>query len=642
MLTNRTLAISVTVLLAAMLSAHGGEIHQAVADGNAARVKELLKKDPTLAEVPDEADQFSSLPLHLAARNGDMEIVKLLLDAGVDVDCGDSDESTPLHVAALRRHQDIVAFLLAKGADVNRRDKNGAYALSFAASGGDSAIVRLILDAGADLNYRGPRGETLYHFACPRGLTELFDLLVEHGDDINSATTDGTTPLHWAAALGDVDMVRRMLAAGAAPSPASSTGVTPLIIAAERGHPEVGHLLLDAGAHPDSAGTGGYTALHGTARHQDLDFVRLLIEYGADVNLQNERGETPLIQAVKGGDPEIVEALLRAGADTEVMGGHFGHTALHLASIHGYRDLAEHLVKAGAALDRRNNQGNSAVELAAMYGHRDVVDMLTTNGAQRGRLVGSDGSLEAQGELAEGEAVIWYLGHSGWGIKTREHLLVFDYADRDRLPSEPGVCNGHIEPLELADEAVTVFVSHEHGDHFDPRIFDWRDQISDITYVLGCRPDSAPAYEYMEGRQRRNINGIDITTIESNDSGVGFLVSVDGVVIYHAGDHANRHRDFSGPYKAEIEFLAVRGVKPDVAIMPISGCGFGDQEAVKMGVYYTLEALQPRVFLPMHAGGSEFRYHEFIAESKDKFPNTQMQAPVNRGDHFRYKDGRIS
>jgi ankyrin repeat protein/L-ascorbate metabolism protein UlaG (beta-lactamase superfamily) len=642
MLMNKTLAISVTVLLAAVLSAHGGEIHQAVADGDAARVRELLRGDPTLAEVPDEADQFSSLPLHLAARNGHMEIVKLLLDAGTDVDCGDSDESTPLHVAALRRHQDIVAFLLAKGADVNRRDKNGAYGLSFAASGGDSAIVGLILDSGADLNYRGPNGETLYHFACPRGLTELFDLLVERGDDINSATADGMTPLHWAAVRGNVDMVRRMLAAGAAPSPASPTGVTPLIIAAQRGHLEVGRLLLEAGAHPDSGGAGGYTALDGTARHQNLDFVRLLIEHGAGVNLQNERGETPLIQAVKGGDPDILEALLGAGADTEMTEANFGRTALHLASIRGYRDLAEHLVKAGTALDRRDNRGNTAVELAAVYGHGDVVDLLTASGAKPGRLVVSNGSLETQGELAEGEAVIWYLGHSGWGVKTRQHFLVFDYADRDRPPSQPGLCNGRIEPSELADETVTVLATHEHGDHLDSRIFGWKGQISDITYVLGCHTDSAPAYEYMEGRQTRNINGIDITTIESNDSGVGFLVSVDGVVIYHAGDHANRQRDFSGPYKAEIEFLAARGVRPDVAIMPISGCGFGDQEAVKMGVYYTLEALQPKVFLPMHAGGSEFRYHEFIAESKDKFPRIQMQAPVNRGDHFRYRDGRIS
>jgi hypothetical protein len=76
--------------------------------------------------------------------------------------------------------------------------------------------------------------------------------------------------------------------------------------------------------------------------------------------------------------------------------------------------------------------------------------------------------------------------------------------------------------------------------------------------------------------------------------------------------------------------------------MPISGCGFGDQEAVKMGVHYALETLKPRVFFPMHSGGGEYRYRDFIGDCRDDFPDTQMDAPVDKGDRFRYRDGRIS
>jgi ankyrin repeat protein/L-ascorbate metabolism protein UlaG (beta-lactamase superfamily) len=631
----------VLVVLLVAASAFSGEIHRAIADGDVGRVKELLRQDPTVANVPDETDRFSSLPLHLAAQAGNLEIVDVLLDAGVDVDCGDVDESTPLHVAAMTRHQDVVALLLKHGADVNKRDKNGAYALSFAASGGDAAVVRQILDAGADLNYFNRQGLSLFHFAAARGLTELFDLLIERGHDINVATESGRTPLHSAAGRGNADMIRRMLTAGADLSATEEDGTSPLIATAWGGHVEAGRVLLDAGASANHAEQGGWTAMHAAIRTQNLDFVKLLLEYGADANLANERGQTPLTQAVRTGDPDILEALLQSGADTEPKETHFGRTALHLASIRGYRDVAEHLVSSGASLDCKDEWGNTPVELAANYGHRDVVEVLTAGGGGRD-VESTDGTLAAQGNLAQGEAVIWYLGHSGWAIKTREHLLVFDYADRDRLPSQPGLCNGRIEPSELAGQDVTVFATHEHGDHLDPRIYEWHGRIPGLTYVFGCRPDSAPPFEYMEGRQMRVINGMEVTTITSNDTGVGFVVNVDGLVIYHAGDHANRQRDFSGPYRAEIEFLAAEGVKPDIAFMPISGCGFGDQEAVKIGVHYALKALQPRVFLPMHAGGGEYRYHEFIAECRDDFPNTQMQAPVDRGDRFRYRDGRIS
>ena len=305
-------------------------------------------------------------------------------------------------------------------------------------------------------------------------------------------------------------------------------------------------------------------------------------------------------------------------------------------------DLAEVLIESGADLDAKDGEGNRPFDYAARYGHEDVAQVLKAHGA-RGKMPDiPTGSLAAQGDVAEGEAVIWYLGHSGWAIKTRDHFLVFDYFNRDRDPAAPGLCNGRITCEEIAGENVTALVSHEHGDHFDPQIFGWKEQLPNVTYVMGCAAEDAPPCEYMEGRDRRTINGMTVTTIESNDTGVGFLIEVDGLVIMHPGDHANRLQDFSGPYCAEIDYLAARGIRPDIAFMPISGCGFGDQVAVKMGVHYALETLKPSVFVPMHSGGNPYRYKEFISEASGEFEDIQMRAVVGRGDHFRYRDGRTS
>ena len=628
------------ILVAAPISA--GEIHQAVRAGDAVKVKTLLQRDPGLAMAPDEEDRYASLPLHFAAIAGNTEIAGLLLDAGAYIDCGDSDESTPLDVAAMNHHANMVDFLLSKGADVNRRDKNGACAMSFAASAGDSAIVGQLLRAGADLNFRDAGGNTLLHIATSPNLRGLFDVLLARGGDLSAANNAGLTPLHQAAVRGNLPLVEALLAAGAAHSPQDEHGQTPLFGAVMRNRADVARRLIEAGADPNAVDQVGNTPIHPATWTSSQEAVQVLIESGADVNTVGNGGDTPLFSAVERGNPAILDMVLAAGAQVDFRDSHFGATPLCVAALRGYTPAAERLLAAGADPALGLNDGTTALELAVTYGHRDVAELLIAHGAT-GSLAGLEaGTLAAQGRISQGEAVVWYLNHSGYAVKTRNHLLVFDYFDERPQPSAPGLCNGHVNPKELAGEDVMVFASHEHQDHFTPAIFDWRDDIPEITYVLGCRPDSAPSYEYMGPRETRTIDGVKVTTIDSNDPGVGFWVEVDGLVIFHAGDHANRWLDFSGPYKEEIDWLAATGKRPDIALMPVSGCGFGDPEAVKAGVVYALSTLKPRVFMPTHAGGAEYRLAEFVGSCRDKAPGVQMIAPLAGGDHFRYREGRVA
>ena len=157
--------------------------------------------------------------------------------------------------------------------------------------------------------------------------------------------------------------------------------------------------------------------------------------------------------------------------------------------------------------------------------------------------------------------------------------------------------------------------------------------------VLGFQPDSAPAHVLMGPRETRTVDGMRVTAIRSNDTGVGYLVEVDGLVIFHAGDHANRHRDLSGDYTPEIDFLQERGLRPDIAFLPISGCNFGDHVAVEIGAEYTLRKLQPRMFLPMHGGFFECQYGAVNAECRRRFPGIQTATVENRGDRVRYRTG---
>ena len=189
---------------------------------------------------------------------------------------------------------------------------------------------------------------------------------------------------------------------------------------------------------------------------------------------------------------------------------------------------------------------------------------------------------------------------------------------------------------------VYVFVSHVHSDHYNPCIFDWKNEIENITYIFGFQPVDVPAYKFIGPREKREIDGMMISTIESNDTGVGFLVEVNGLTLFHAGDHANRYRDFSGPFCAEIDFLSSLKGKIDIAFLPITGCGFNDQIAVTKGVYYILENLTPKCMFPMHAGEYVINtYREFAENAEQENFGTQILSTESRGDRFEFKNGRI-
>jgi len=578
--------LTILIIMSLAISAMAGEIHTAAANGDLDQVKSLLAGDATLVSAEDQ-NATRDLPLHSAAGAGHLEVIRYLVEAGAEVDGGDSDGSTPLHVAALRGHLTCVEYLVDKGADVALQDQNGAWSLTFALSGGNEEVVASLIEFGAPLDLTAGNGMTPLHYAARRGMTQVFDQVIAGGADVNKVDSWERSVLWFTAGNGNADMTRSLIAAG---------------------------------ADPDRA---------------------------------NVFGETPVLRAARQGHAEIVSILVEAGAGLDNREARCGRTAMHYAAMSGYGDCVEALAEGGASVSARDHRGDNPMDLAQRYGHDTSIKVLTAKGAvpgqasspcpaESGCLAVCKTEAAAEGNaLAEGEARMWYMGHAGYAIQTRNNLLIFDYFPGGRLPNEPALCNGYIDPKEITGMNVMVFVSHEHGDHFAPEIFEWAGTVPNIRYVMGCSAETEVPYDLVNPRQTADFDGIQVRTIESNDSGVGFLVEVDGLTIYHAGDHANRLQDFSGPYCAEIDWLAETGTRPDIALMPVSGCGFGDQEAVRMGVNYALEKLQPSVFIPLHSLNNEYKYEEFIGRCRNEFPGIRMVAPTHRGDHYDYRKGEI-
>jgi L-ascorbate metabolism protein UlaG (beta-lactamase superfamily) len=354
---------------------------------------------------------------------------------------------------------------------------------------------------------------------------------------------------------------------------------------------------------------------------------------------------TPLHLAVRQGNLEIVKYLIDHGAVLNVTEGHYGANEMHIAAATGQKDIAALLIENDVEIGAKDNGGKTPLYYATYHGFYGIRDMLIDNSDEPEKVKEPKGYRDLLGmKLEKSEALIWHLGHSGWAIRTQGHLLVFDYSAPTRsVPDDASLSSGYIIPSHIKGENVTVFATHDHGDHYDPAIFDWQNDVGNIQYVLGFRPrDIESDYLYAAPRTDTTLEDMKITTIRSNDGGVGFIIEVDGLVIFHQGDHANGAMDMSGNYTAEIDAIAGMEKDIDLAFGPILGCSLGTPESVQLGAHYAIETLSPRVFMPMHSGQATYRYRDFVQDAAGKNYDTQLAYALASGDRFLYRQNKIT
>ncbi len=247
----RNLALLLGLAIVALSSGCGPpaerQIRDAVVEGNGAKVRALLRKQPELA---NSRDSIGWSPLHWAARSGQPARAKLLIASGASVSVQDKKAGTPLHMAVYSGHRDVAETLITARADVNAViSESGRTPLDMAAYFGNTDMAALLLAHGAKVNVRNASGATPLHTAVLGGSAAVVRLLVKHNAGLElKDTKPGMTPLHWAVGQGRADIAELLLAAGADPNATDSNGYTPLHVAATEGRAEAAELLLRRGA----------------------------------------------------------------------------------------------------------------------------------------------------------------------------------------------------------------------------------------------------------------------------------------------------------------------------------------------------------------------------------------------------------
>ena len=174
-----------------------------------------------LLDSPDSAidlnakDDYGCAPLLWAARNGHVDMLKLLLDKGADVETAGFAGMRALHHTCNSSKENCVAMLLEFDANPNAGDDAGATPLHWAAARGVQNIVVRLTDKNADPNVATKTGVRPLHKACIYGQFQIVKKLVESGADVDAQDNDGQTALHYAARMGFIECVKQLITANA-------------------------------------------------------------------------------------------------------------------------------------------------------------------------------------------------------------------------------------------------------------------------------------------------------------------------------------------------------------------------------------------------------------------------------------------
>lgn len=214
-------------------------------------------------------------PLYYIAKEGKnkshLDMIGFLLDQGADVRAQCKDGASALLYA---RKIDIVKLLVSRGADMNAISRNGVTPLEVQLMEGDmdllpadDGIPEFLIQAGADVRIATADGFTPLHFARNR---EIAQIMIQRGADIHARTKHDRIRFKYVAAES-----------------------TPLHTAVIHGRADVATLLLSEGASVNAKNANGETPLHIAAEKGWIPLIKILIDHGGDPHARNENGSTP-------------------------------------------------------------------------------------------------------------------------------------------------------------------------------------------------------------------------------------------------------------------------------------------------------------------------------------------------------------
>lgn len=230
---------------------------------------------------------------------------------------------------------------------------------------------------------------------------------------------------------------------------------------------------------------------------------------------------------------------------------------------------------------------------------------------------------------------VTYYHHSGFSVAMDDVLLVFDYwtGEHGELPEDKRITVDFLKQFRQ----VYVFISHEHPDHLDPVVFTWRNEAP-VTYIVSAdMPVGTRGKRMAPGDSLTLSPEVSVKAFDSTDLGVSFLVDVQGVHVFHAGDLNFWHwreestvkeiEEADDAFRQAVEPIARE--KIDLAFFPVDARQGLMYDA---GANYFIMCVKPRLLIPMHFWGRAEIAMEFARRSRCR--QTEVMALTRYGEQI--------
>ncbi len=333
--------------------------------------KDILKRYVNKSNVSLK-DKYGNSPLHLAARKGNVDCLKILLGAGGDINAINKNKITPLGSAVSYSKIESVKVFLEHGSFLKGKESIIANAIS----NRDKEIANLLINSMKEIDPPEKLKKSPLHRAIEKKYSEIAKSLILKMKNIDVRNSSERTPLHIASDTDNIEIVRLLLGKGANVNLLDYKKQTPLHCSSKI---EVIKLLLSKGANVNAIDKSGKTPLSIAVRHERNEIARYLIDNGAVLN----NDQSLLQYAVYDNNYEMCSYLLKKGLDVNNNNYKYQMTPLHVALENRRIDfkIIDLLINSGADLNKEAKNGITPIFLALGKNKQDIINLLVKKGA---------------------------------------------------------------------------------------------------------------------------------------------------------------------------------------------------------------------------------------------------------------------
>ncbi|XP_074646013.1 uncharacterized protein LOC141902265 [Tubulanus polymorphus] len=304
------------------------KLQEAVSANDISKIQQLIASGVNINEDSGASYMFYP-PVLLAVMKQSWDALNLLISTGADLNCI-KHRTTPLICAAKTGNIQICRLLVENGADINQTDDWGEEtALRSAISCGNIDLIRYLIQNGSDLSTMDEAGRTIIYHAVKCENIEVIETLLSFTSEINGINLNncfsGYSVLFPLVSANKTEMICKLVRIGADLNALNRFGYNLLHEATDFVvKPETMRQILKLGVSVNYATSSDHvTPLHMAVCKGNLEKVYLLVNHGANCNVLTNAGESPLYQAVYRNYKQIAEFLIRCGAETDPNNWHF-------------------------------------------------------------------------------------------------------------------------------------------------------------------------------------------------------------------------------------------------------------------------------------------------------------------------------